>query len=139
MFTLPCVWSTLALQVSQYSVHYNMWNYSNYTSPYLHHTNLTGLQAYTQYHYAIEADDDSTVWNFTTGLRPGTMPDDEPLVFAVVGDIGQVRTRCTSCLQGPCFILSVCMSMSMPVSTYTCICLPRWLASLCPAHTLTHD
>ena len=56
-----------------------------YTSPYLHHALLTGLEPGTQYFYRVGGKcGQSALANFTTSPGPS-----ERMTFAVMGDLGQ--------------------------------------------------
>jgi acid phosphatase type 7 len=60
-----------------------------YTSPYLHHANLTGLPLATQIYYSVGGDASgmSPVYSFTS--HPGYGLQRGGSVFSIVGDLGQ--------------------------------------------------
>lgn len=59
----------------------------NYTSPLLHHVELTGLKPNTTYFYAVSAGNgvNSSTYNFTTPPAAGSYP----LTMGVFADVGQ--------------------------------------------------
>lgn len=63
----------------------------NYTSPYIHHVLLTGLQLGTPYFYRVggPACGFSATFNVTT--HPGVGTNVTPLRFAIIGDLGQTN------------------------------------------------
>ncbi|CAL1384103.1 unnamed protein product [Linum trigynum] len=63
------------------------YKYINYTSGYIHHCTITGLEFDTKYYYEVGIGRISTrrFW-FTTPPKPGP---DVPYTFGLVGDLGQ--------------------------------------------------
>ncbi len=64
------------------------YTFNNYTSGQISHVELTGLNPSTRYYYQCGGfpGEPSEIASFTTGPEPG---NSEPLVFGVIGDIGQ--------------------------------------------------
>ena len=75
--------------------------FTTYSSPVIHHVQLTGLAASTTYYYRAGAvrGSMSTIASFRT---PPAKGDATPLVTLVVGDLGQTEVSC------PCRIQCIC-------------------------------
>ncbi|EPS60634.1 hypothetical protein M569_14168, partial [Genlisea aurea] len=61
------------------------YTYYNYTSGYIHHTNITDLEPNTKYYYTVGELTERTFW-FTT---PPAVGPDVPYTFGLIGDLGQ--------------------------------------------------
>jgi len=62
------------------------YTFYNYTSGFIHHCTLTGLDHATRYYYAVGHGDTVRTFWFTTPPRPGP---DAPLRLGLIGDLGQ--------------------------------------------------
>ena len=83
--TSPALGLTTSGNATRYTFHLN------YTSPFIHHVELTGLHLGTTYFYRVggPACGFSATFNVTT--HPGVGVDVTPLRFAIIGDLGQTN------------------------------------------------
>lgn len=64
------------------------YKYVNYTSGYIHHCTITGLEFDTKYYYEVGAGDSKRQFWFSTPPAPGP---DVPYTFGLIGDLGQTH------------------------------------------------